>query len=231
MVKIDIDRLTKWLKMYSEMRIQVVKMEKKKADDKIFQAAMEEFLEKGFTGARMQAIANKAGINKALLHYYFKSKDELYKAVFKKVFTEFFSSIIIHTDQSLGLEDYLKAFIGNYIDTISQRRHMFKFLIWELENEGQNIAEILNSLSDSPAPVRNFPIFKKLEEAISIGQIRPVNTFHLMISIIGMCLYPFIAHNIVRSIWRDADLYSEKFREERKEEIFNLVWFGIQKEG
>ena len=41
-------------------------MEKKKADDKIFQAAMEEFLEKGFTGARMQAIANKAGINKAL---------------------------------------------------------------------------------------------------------------------------------------------------------------------
>ncbi|HPY96128.1 MAG TPA: helix-turn-helix domain-containing protein [Candidatus Cloacimonadota bacterium] len=63
--------------------------DKVKTESIIFAAAMGEFLEKGYNGARMQAIADKAGINKALLHYYFKGKDDLYKSIFKKVFADF----------------------------------------------------------------------------------------------------------------------------------------------
>ena len=68
--------------------------DKIKTEDKIFDSAMKEFLEKGFNGARMQAIADEAGINKALLHYYFKSKEVLYKEVFKKVFVEFLMRLL-----------------------------------------------------------------------------------------------------------------------------------------
>lgn len=203
--------------------------DKVKTESIIFAAAMGEFLEKGYNGARMQAIADKAGINKALLHYYFKGKDDLYKSIFKKVFDDFFNLIIINTDQNLSFKEYLKAFIANYIDNLSQRQDLLKFLIWELENEAKSIGEYIRSLHNESSPAVGFPIFKKINEAKERGEIRELNTFHLIISIIGMCLYPFMAQSIIKNIWVEVDLNSESFRQQRKEEVFQLIWNGIQK--
>lgn len=204
-------------------------MEKIKADDKIFQAAMSEFIEKGFTGARMQSIADKAGINKALLHYYFKSKDLLYKEVFQKIFTDFFTQIMTRTDSGLNLRDYMKDFISNYIDNLTTRRHLLKFLIWELESENDNLSGLIKGITKFGGSLQNLPIYRKIEEAKAKNEIRQLDTFHLIISIVGMCLWPFVAHKIVKSIWQDADLESEDFRNQRKMEIYNLVWHGINK--
>lgn len=205
-------------------------MEKSNTTDLILKAAMEEFLEKGFDGARMQAIADRAGINKALLHYHHKTKENLYMKVFKSIFQEFFASILTKISPDLSVMDYLKAFIENYIDNVASRKHMLKFIIWELENDGKNIGNMVREISPVTNPASNFPIFHKLEEAKAQGIIRNVDVPHLILNIISMCLYPFIAQKIVANIWSNDNINNPTFLEERKKEIFNLIWFGIAKE-
>lgn len=204
--------------------------DKIKTEDKIFDSAMKEFLEKGFNGARMQAIADEAGINKALLHYYFKSKEVLYKEVFKKVFVEFFNAIIIKTDQSLSFQAYLKEFIANYIDKLAHRQEMLKFMIWELENEAKSITEYIHNNVDAQKTASNFPILKKIDEAKRAGEIREIDSFHLFLNIVSMCIYPFLAQNIVKNIVKNIDLNNASFRQQRKDAIFDLVWHSIKKE-
>ena len=86
---------------------------------KIIQAATEVFLEKGKDGARMQEIAQKANINKALLHYYFRSKDKLYETVFRERVFRFLDELFSSVPQTDDIKTVLKEFTVNYIDLIS----------------------------------------------------------------------------------------------------------------
>ena len=76
----------------------------------ILKAARKVFTHKGFDGARMQEIADEAGINKALLHYYFRSKDKLFEAIFKEVITTFFPRIISVLTSDLSLFEKITLF-------------------------------------------------------------------------------------------------------------------------
>jgi len=195
--------------------------------DIIFKAAVDEFIEKGFDGARMQAIADRGGINKALLHYHYKNKESLYEHVFKSIFREFFSSIITNISPDLDIKDYLKAFISNYIDNVAQRKHLLKFVIWELENEGKNIGVMIREFAPASNPLTTFPIFKIIDKAKAEKKIRDVDSSHFILNIISMCLYPFIANRIVANIWNNQDINCQEFFDIRKKEIFDLIWNGI----
>ena len=87
----------------------------KQTEEKIFEAATEVFLEKGMDGARMQDIANHAGINKALLHYYFRTKDHLFNAVFEKIAGKMFKKFAPVFDENLSLEEKIRFFFREHI--------------------------------------------------------------------------------------------------------------------
>ena len=104
-----------------------------KTEEKIIEAATKIFLEKGKDGARMQEIADRAGINKALLHYYFRSKEKLYAEVFSNELRKFFRSILGTIKESEDFKDFIQTFINLYIDTISKNPKLFRFILWEIE--------------------------------------------------------------------------------------------------
>ena len=110
-------------------------------EQKILQAATEIFLEKGHDGARMQVIADKAGINKALLHYYFRSKDKLFRTVFKKELQSMLASIFNLISPEDNFEEFLNKFIYGYLENISSRKHIMSFILWELDKSPAEVAQ------------------------------------------------------------------------------------------
>ena len=92
----------------------------KQTEDKIFEAATDVFIEKGMDGARMQDIANHAGINKALLHYYFRTKDHLFDAVFAKLAQKMFMKFSPIFEEDLSLEESIKFFFREHITFLQQ---------------------------------------------------------------------------------------------------------------
>lgn len=197
-------------------------------EQKILSAAAEVFLEKGKGAARMQEIADRAGINKALLHYYFRSKERLYDEVFKRLVSDFFNELFDAIQDIEDIQLLLKAFIDNYIDLIAQRQRLIRFIIWEIETGGGKMVELLKTIMQERG-LTTIPIEVKIQKAIQEGKIAPVDSRHLILSLIGMCIYPFIARPIVENIFQGIQVTSTEFLQQRKTEIFNLIWNGIKK--
>ena len=87
-----------------------------KAEEKIFDAAKEEFIERGFDGARMQSIADRAGISKAALHYYYRSKDKLFKKVVNFIFNMVFQNIKQKIEEEQPFEAKVRSIIEMYMN-------------------------------------------------------------------------------------------------------------------
>src|SRR5690606_40702738 len=103
-------------------------------EEKIFEAAFKVFQSKGFTGARMQEIADEAGINKAMLHYFFRSKEKLFEAVFMKAFGKLAPQIneIFNSDDDLF--EKIRKFTASYITFVIEYPFLPQFIIQEMNN-------------------------------------------------------------------------------------------------
>ena len=96
-------------------------IEKENTEHKIVEAAREVFINKGYDGSRMQEIADKAGINKALLHYYFRSKDKLFAASFESIFNEEIGAMAEVFKKVNKTEDLIEIFVSSYITLLKKR--------------------------------------------------------------------------------------------------------------
>jgi TetR/AcrR family transcriptional regulator len=101
-------------------------------EEKILEAAKTAFMTHGLYGARMQDIANNAGINKALLHYYFRSKEKLFDHIFEGALSKYFEQMQVFSDTSLPIEERLYRYIDNVIDFLSEYPQMAMFIIKEI---------------------------------------------------------------------------------------------------
>lgn len=194
------------------------------AERKILSAAVEVFAQKGFDGARTDEIASRAGVNKAMIYYYFKSKENLYTIIVETVFEKV--SVILGTHLSLvdvnAPEEGIYSFIDNYIDFIYSHRIFVKVLLWDLARGGMIIARVVGRvLRDKTEQIREI-----FEQAAREGYLRPVDPKHLFVSIIGMIVFFFFAEPVVRVIWGEEPLTPEHIAE-RKKEIRDLIIHGI----
>jgi TetR/AcrR family transcriptional regulator len=194
---------------------------------KIIQAATDVFLEKGKDGARMQEIAQKADINKAMLHYYFRSKDKLYETVFRERVFKFLDELFSSVPATDDIKVVLKQFTENYLDLISSHPELVRFIMWEIKQGGQYMSDALGDIADKHGFAK-FPFLEKVQNAINTGTIRPLDPLHLIISVLGMCVYPFIAQPLLENAIPGVRVSSPVFLQKRKEEIFSLIWQGIQ---
>jgi TetR/AcrR family transcriptional regulator len=193
---------------------------------KIIQAATEVFLEKGKDGARMHEIAQRADINKALLHYYFRSKDKLYETVFRERVFRFLDELFSSVPETDDIKTVLKEFVENYIDLISTHPELVRFILWEVRQGGQYMGDALKDIFAKHGFTK-FPFLEKVQNAINAGTIRPLDPLQLIISVIGVCVYPFIAQPLLENAIPGVQVTSPAFLQKRKEEIFKLIWEGI----
>ena len=192
-------------------------------EQKILQAATTVFLEKGHDGARMQEIADRAGINKALLHYYFRSKQGLFRTVFKKEFQLMLTSIFGLISPTDNFEEFLEKFIAGYLENISSRKNIMRFILWELDKSPQEVASWFFEIFEKGGFPGN-PIIMRVEKAIKDGEIKSVDPTNFVISLLGMCVFPFVAEPMLKHLLPDFNIDAPDFLKNRTKAIVELIF-------
>ena len=194
--------------------------EKENTEEKILDAAKKVFVTKGSDGARMQEIADEAGINKSLLHYYYRSKEKLFGAVFKFAFKKFAPNLMGVFESDHDIFTKITTFIHSYIDIISKNPFIPLFIINEVnkKNAGFVGAVIKNS-------GMNISLFEKeIKKEIKKGTIKQIDHKQLIVNILALCVFPFIGRPIIQKVvFEDNEKQYDIFLELRKDEVSNII--------
>ena len=199
----------------------------------ILEAAMDEFIAHGWTGARMQAIADRAGMNKTLLHYYFRSKENLYRRILYRVMKYFFDKIVGKIMGNGSFEEFLKAVIDTMVEESGRNPRLPMFLMQELSQGAKTARAILREvLNEQKQPVTAM-MLEKVRKGIEEGVIRSVDPGQFILTLIGSCLYFALAEPIIMEIGHLEGFMEgfdrDEFLRERKREIFSVLYYGIRK--
>lgn len=203
----------------------MAKTKNENTESQILEAAKNVFQRKGMDGSRMQEIANEAGINKAMLHYYYRSKQILFEAVFKNAFSLLAPQLnkILNDDSSVI--DKVKNFTSNYISFISKHPYLPNFIVQEINRNPEFINKIKSNNSNFP----NLEKFKKqVANDIEKGIIKPIDAEQLFINILSLCLFPFVAKPLIKAITDVNDTAFKQIIEARKTEIANFIINSIK---
>lgn len=202
----------------------MVKVEDKNTENNILDAAKRVFLRKGLFGARMQEIADDAGINKSLLHYYYRSKQLLFEAVFKQAFGLMAPKINTILNSDLELEEKIKSLTHNYISFVIKHPYLPGFVIQELNSNPEFVTTLISE--------KNFPnitVFKKqVDELVTAGKIKPINPDQLFVNVLSLTIFPFIASPLLKGFTRLGNEAYEKLLEERKTEVSDFIINAIK---
>lgn len=206
-------------------------MTKEKRDNQtemaILDAARRVFTQRGFDGARMDEIAKAAGINRALLHYYFRSKDKLFDLVFAQRAREFFLGLVGIISGPGNLEEKIRAIVAHDIDMIRSQPDLPIFIMQELTQHPDRLVRMAAESGANPSHMmKAFKLVVK--EAIDKKQIRPIDAGQLLINVMSLCVYPFIAKPMVKAVQELDDKQFDKMILKRKQEIVEFVMSSLK---
>jgi len=193
-------------------------------EQKIFDAAHEVFVQKGMDGAKMQEIADRAGINKALLHYYFRSKEKLYESVARAILGRAVPAVRQIIENDLPLEEKIRRFIDFYISLISRNTYIPLFIITEINKHPDRFFDNILP-KDLPRPE---VFFRQVEAEIAAGRIRPIKPPHLLVNTIALCVFPFIGKPMIRILLGMGTGELKLFMEERKAQVTEFVLMSLR---
>ena len=161
-----------------------IKTDTDTTEEKIKEAARKVFMKKGYAATRTRDIAEEAGINLALLNYYFRSKEKLFNQVMKEKMQQFFGVLLpVLSDPSTKLEIKIELIVSNYIDTLTEHPDLPLFVLSEMK-DADHLTDILPVEKLTP----RVSFIKQLQE--KRPDIHPV---HFLMNILGMTVFPFIA--------------------------------------
>jgi AcrR family transcriptional regulator len=195
-------------------------------EEKILEAAREVFMNKGFAAARMQEIADRAEINKGLLHYYYRSKNKLFRAVFDEAFAKFSAGINQVFEAEIPLFEKIEQFVDRYISLLMQNPAMPAFVISELNQKGDAFAEELLSRQTRPNPM---PLVAQIQQEIAAGRIKPVNPIGLVLNMLSLCVFPILARPMFQGIMEVSRPVYDQMMEARKQEVAEFIISAIRK--
>lgn len=160
---------------------------------KILKAAEDIFIRDGIDGARMQEIANTAGINKAMLHYYFRSKKLLFERVFKEKAKYFFPEVssIFLADNSMI--EKLEIFVEKYILFMNENPFIPFFIISTVNKRGND--GFIEKLPFKETIAQNF--IKSYADDLKLRRVPELDPMQLLLSVLGMCIFPYLSRPIL----------------------------------
>ncbi|WP_245846163.1 TetR/AcrR family transcriptional regulator [Longibacter salinarum] len=194
-------------------------------EQKIFDAALEEFARKGKDGARMQSIADAADINKAMLHYYFRGKDQLYADVFRHTMHRFMASFGASLIDAPTFAETLRAFIEGYVSFVRDNQLCVRLIVNENLAGGTLVAENVQRMKTTEGTPPQVMV-QRIRTAVDEGEIRPVDPEHTILSIVSTCIFFFAMRPTVEALHDDASDW-ESFVTSRVDHIYKLIYYGL----
>ncbi len=189
-------------------------------EEKILESAETVFHEKGYDGARMQEIADKANINKGLLHYYFKTKDSLFDAIFSMALKRMVANIHSILSMEVPLEEKMDMIIDGYMNILARNSALPRFVVTELNKDPDKfIAKHLNS------SMKN--VFTSFEESvqkeIKAGNIREIDSRQLFINMVSMIMFPYVGKPMIQILLGTDNKSFQTLLNQRRELIKTFI--------
>jgi len=163
----------------------------------IIRAAKKVFAKKGLAGARMQEIADEAGINKAMLHYYYRSKDGLFEHVFQEAFVKLLRPVTAFLADDSELFQKIRNLCRHYYAVLSDYPFLPNFVMNEINLAPDKLLKLMEFEGVVEAKVNTM---RQIDDAIKNGVIRPIDPRDLVLHIISLCVFPFASKPISSKI-------------------------------
>lgn len=198
-------------------------------EERILNGAMKVFTRRGFAAARMEDIAKEAGINRTLLHYYYRDKQTMFNLIFETRFKEFFKGLFIIFDaDNITLFEKIKRMVEHEINTLVKHPDLARFVITEIAQQPERLLEHGQKMGVNPRML--ITSFEELvQKEINEGMIKTINAKQLLIHIMSLCIYPFVAKSIVQTMMQKNDDEFFDMMEQRKKEVSEFIINGIKK--
>lgn len=188
--------------------------------EEILQAARQEFINEGFSGARLQGIADNIGVTKAMIHYYFDTKENLFAEVYRDASEKLISGLMDTLEESTPLFQKIDAFIDEAIDRFNEHADVVGFVVNELDRHPEKTTEILRAAKAYDSSTFD----EQLEKAASNYEIAPAQSNQIVANMLSLCMFPFIGKSFLKEILGSSGEESyEQFLKQRREVIKDTI--------
>jgi TetR/AcrR family transcriptional regulator len=192
-------------------------------EERILEAATAQFAAHGYFGARTQAIADAAGVNKAMLHYYFRSKENLYGQVIKAAFVRILTQVGQAWLYKGPLESRLQEVIDSYMDNYASNPGFLKIILREVVDGGERFRKIFRELRNKEPFSYEFTPMDLVHHVGDELGLNPHETIHLIINLIGMCVISFTSPPLLDSLLNFDVSDFRGFLEQRRVAIKSMM--------
>ena len=192
-------------------------------EEKIFEAAIKVFQRDGFAGARMQEIVDEAGINKSMLHYYFRSKDKLFQEVFKLSLGRVVPNLMKLISSEATLYEKTGMVSRYYFETLAENPHLPMFVMYEMHQNPDRFVEFVSVIKPTIPQV----FINQVRDAVENEEIIPIEPENFLINLLSWSMFPAIGKNMLKTVFSmDEERYKELLKE-RVEIIPYLLFNGL----
>jgi TetR/AcrR family transcriptional regulator len=192
-------------------------------ESRILEAARRVFIRRGTTGARVQEIAAEAGVNQALVHYYFGSKAALAERVFFEAAGRLLHAMSVIADPTATLEQLIERFVVAYIDTVRQTPFLPGYVLTETTQHPERLdALIQRALGAAPgqlAAMARARIDALISANVAAGTMRPITTRQFLVHVMALVVFPFIAKPVLAAVLSGDGSSFDNFLDERRREL------------
>ena len=194
-------------------------------EELILQEARKAFTQKGLAGARMQDIADKAGINKALVHYYFKSKENLFTIIFEQEFGKFFSHLATVLSADIPLFEKIEQVVSLDIERLSQYPDIALFVINELSHNPDRMTKRFKQMGTENI----LAIFQQqINSEVKKRTIKKITAQQLLINIQSLSVFPILAKPMIKKVMQLTEKQYQEMIQLRKKEVAAFIISAIK---
>ncbi|HET6679664.1 MAG TPA: TetR/AcrR family transcriptional regulator [Gemmatimonadaceae bacterium] len=191
-------------------------------EQRILDAARRIFVRRGTSGARMQEIAAEAGVNQALLHYYFRTKERLAQAIFLEAAGRLVPAVVELMGSDAPIERKVEEFVHLYIDTVRRTPFLPGYVLSELHQHPERLATLRSDprVPDAGVPAKLLAQLRdQIDAGVSRGELRRIEPEQLVINLLALSVFPFVARPMLGAVFGMDDRAFERFLDARRREL------------
>jgi AcrR family transcriptional regulator len=197
-------------------------------ESRILDAADEIFVRRGIDGARMQEIADHAGVNKALLHYYFRSKAGLARAVWLRIAASFVPGILQMMASDLPLDDKIDRFVEAYHARLTRHPYLLAYVLSEATRHSDLVGDFYSAERRQAARRMIHKLRAQIDERATAKRVAPLSAEQFLVTLAGSCLFPFAARPMLTELLGLGAKAFDGFMDERRRNLPAFLKRAIQ---
>lgn len=174
-------------------------------EQRILDAAHAVFVRRGTSGARMQEIAAEAGVNQALLHYYFRTKEQLARAAFERAGAQLMPAVIQEIASDAPLDEKVRRVVAIELEHLSRAPYLPGYIIGEVAHRPERAQQLIAAMTHGATPEALRPrvfgtLRRQIDERVASGTMRPIAAESFMVNLLSLCIFPFAARPMLQAM-------------------------------